>query len=92
MTKFFISQPMNGKTNAEIIVERTKCSEWLSKAFGSITIINSFIAEDPPKDCNIPAWYLGESIKALAKADVMVLWGDWENARGCLIKDGSREV
>ena len=87
MTTFFISQPMNGKTNEEIKADRRQCEAWLVKAFGSATIIDSFIVEDPPKGCkNIPAWYLGESIKQLAGADVLVLWGDWVNARGCLIE------
>lgn len=89
MTKFFISQPMNGKTDDEIKAERRKCEAWLDKAFGGCEFVNSFIIEDPPKGCNIPAWYLGESIKALAKADVLALWGDWRNARGCLLE---REV
>ncbi len=90
MTKFFISQPMNGKTDTEIKADRSKCQAWLLKAFGEITIVDSFILDNPPKDCtNIPAWYLGESIKALSRADVLVLWGDWKNARGCLLE---REV
>ena len=58
MTTFFISQPMNGKTDEEIKADRRKCEAWLTKAFGSATIIDSFIAEDAPKDCkNIPVWY-----------------------------------
>ena len=90
MTTFFISQPMNGKTDEEIKADRRKCEAWLVKAFGSVTIIDSFIAEDPLKDCkNVPAWYLGESIRQLSRADVLVLWGDWVDARGCLIE---REV
>lgn len=90
MTTFFISQPMNGKTDEEIKAERKKCEAWLAKAFGTVTIIDSFIVEDPPKDCkNTPAWYLGESIRQLARADVLVLWGDWMDARGCLLE---REV
>ena len=87
MTTFFISQPMNGKTDEEIKADRRKCEAWLVKAFGSATIIDGFIVEDPPKDCkNIGTWYLGESIKKLARADVLVLRGDWVNARGCLIE------
>lgn len=90
MTTFFISQPMNGKTDEEIKADRRKCEAWLAKTFGPATVIDSFIIEDPPKDCkNIPAWYLGESIRKLARADVLVLWGDWTNARGCLLE---REV
>lgn len=90
MPTFFISQPMNGKTDEEIKADRRKCEAWLASAFGSITIIDSLIAEDLPKDCNnILAWYLGESIKQLSRADVLVLWGDWKNSRGCLLE---REV
>lgn len=44
MTTFFISQPMNGKTDEEIKADRRKCEAWLTKAFGSATIIDSFIA------------------------------------------------
>lgn len=88
MTRFFISQPMNGKTDAEIKAERQRCEAWLIKAFGSDNeAIDTFFLDEPPKDCkNSGLWYLGESIKALSQADVLVLWGDWGYARGCLIE------
>lgn len=86
MARFFISQPTNGKTDEEIKADRRECEAWLSKAFGCAIVIDSFVIEDPPKDCNIPVWYLAKSTEALSKADVLVLWGDWKKARGCLLK------
>ena len=49
-------------------------------------IIDSFITKAPPKDSNIPVWYLHKSIELLAQADMAVFAFDWHNARGCVIE------
>lgn len=87
MTKLFISQPMKGFTDEEIKGNRRDCGAWLARVFGVAEVIDTFFLDEPPKDCKNPAlWYLGESLKALSKADVLVQWGDCANARGCMIE------
>lgn len=60
MKKLFISQPMNGKTNEQILEERQKA---ISSFDDEIEVIDSFF-KDAPHDAT-PLWYLGESIKLL---------------------------
>ncbi len=87
MTTFYIVQPMEGKSDEQIREERSKCQSWLFNAFESITIIDDFIEEPAPKDCKkIFVWSLGEAIKRISRADVLVLWGNWEDDERCTIE------
>ena len=81
MKKLFISQPMNGKTNEQILEERQKA---ISSFDDEVEVIDSFF-KDAPHDA-IPLWYLGESIKLLGDADVVYFCKDWEKYRGCTIE------
>lgn len=86
MKKLFISQPMNGKTNEEILAVRTKAIESAERELGEkVEVIDSFF-KDAPADAS-PMWYLGESIKLLATADVAYFAEGWEKARGCVIEN-----
>lgn len=88
MTKIFISQPMRGKTNEEIIKERETIADRLAIHFHRqderIDIIDSFFKDDP-HDAR-PLWYLGESIKLMSLADIVFFCKGWQVARGCLIE------
>lgn len=83
--KIFISQPMNGKTDEEIIKERNQLIDCAKEHYGeNIEVIDSFF-KGAPHNAN-PLWFLGESIKKLSEADVAVFAKDWEKARGCKIE------
>ena len=84
MTKIFISQPMQNKTNQEIEQERKEIIEKAENYFGEIEVIDSFF-KDAPHDAK-PLWFLGKSLELLSNADVIVLGKFWENARGCRIE------
>ena len=84
MTKIFISQPMNNKTNQEIEQERNYIIEKSKTYFGEIEVIDSFF-KDAPHDAK-PLWFLGKSLELLSTADVAVFAKNWENARGCRIE------
>ena len=88
MTKIFISQPMNGKTTEEIEEERNYTIGTLRSRFARknecIEIIDSFF-KNAPHDAK-PLWYLGESIKLMSEADVVVFCNGWLTARGCQIE------
>ena len=87
MKKIFISQPMNGLTDEEILETRKNIQIRAEKEIGeSVELIDSFITEDPDKNNNIPVWYLGKSILCLCKADIAYFGGDWKSARGCNIE------
>lgn len=88
MKKIFISQPMRGLTDEEILKAREEILIKAEKKMGKpVELIDSFI-EDYPGEINkhIPVFYLGKSIQFLSQADVAYFGGDWRNARGCKIE------
>ena len=88
MKKIFISQPMRGLTDEEIIKAREEILIKAEKKIGEpVELIDSFI-EDYPGEINkhIPVYYLGKSIDFLSQADIAYFGGDWRNARGCKIE------
>ena len=88
MKKLFISQPMRGLTDEEILKLREEIRIRAEKKIGEpVDLIDSFI-EDYPGGINkyIPVWYLGKSIQFLSQADIAYFGGDWRNARGCIIE------
>lgn len=91
MIKLFVSQPMNGKTDADILNERNLVIA--SATFRiqkrelnppDIEVIDSFF-QGAPHDAK-PLWYLGESLKKLAEADVAIFAKNWQKSRGCKIE------
>lgn len=83
--KLFISQPMRGKSDEEILAERRKAVGRFMELFGDdVEIIDSFM-RGAPHDAK-PLWFLGESIKLLGEADAAYFCPGWEDARGCRIE------
>lgn len=70
MKKLFISQPMRGKSNEEIIVEREKAVKSAAEKLGEpVEVIDSFFKNAPVTAA--PLWFLGKSLEALAGADII---------------------
>ena len=86
MKKVFISQPMYGKSNEEIIKDRERIINLLKENYANeeIEIIDSFFM-DAPIYAN-PLWFLGKSIMLLSIADIVVFAKGWRSARGCKIE------
>lgn len=85
--KVFISQPMKGLTDEEILKVREDAIELATIALRSsegVEIIDSFF-QSAPTDAK-PLWYLGKSLELLSTADVCIFVKGWENARGCKIE------
>lgn len=86
MKKLFISQPMKGKTDEEILKERQKAIESAKKNLGEdVEVIDSFF-QSAPADAS-PLWFLGKSLELLSKADIAYFAKGWEEARGCKIEN-----
>ncbi|MFW2500417.1 DUF4406 domain-containing protein [Clostridium diolis] len=86
MKKLFISQPMRGFTDEEILKAREEIRIKAENTIGEpVELIDSFFEDFKPIG-NIPVSYLGKSISMLAEADVAYFGGDWKNARGCKIE------
>ena len=88
MKKLFISQPMKGFTDEEILKAREEIRVKAEKTIGEpVELIDSFMRKYPgEKNKVIPVWYLGKSIQFLSQADVAYFGGEWRNARGCKIE------
>lgn len=83
MKKVFISQPMNGKTDVEILEVRAAAARQAQETVGEeIEILDTFW----PNDRGTPLNMLGRSIMMLAQADVAVFCPGWDQARGCKIE------
>lgn len=84
--KLFISQPMRGKTNEEILAVRAKAIESAERNLGEkVEVIDSFF-RNAPVDAK-PLWYLAKSLELLSNADVVYFAKDWEQYRGCRIEN-----
>ena len=85
MKKLFISQPMRGKTDEEILAVREKAIKSAEKLIGEpVEVIDSFFQSVPVGVK--PLWYTGESIKLLAEADVAYFTKGCNEFRGCRIE------
>ena len=78
----FISQPMSGKSDAEILSVREEVKAVIREKYGdNVFIIDSFI-----KSNKSPVYMLGTAISLMSSADVVVFADGWENSRGCRIE------
>lgn len=86
MKKLFISQPMKGKTDEEILAERRKAVRSAERVLGeTVEVIDSFF-QSAPADAK-PLWFLGKSLELLAGADIAYFAKGWQEARGCKIEN-----
>ena len=83
MVKAFLIQPMNGKSEKEILDER-ELMNMLFQVKG-ITLIDSYI-KDARTSNNPGVWYLGKSIELMADADIVCLLPGWNKNRGCKLE------
>lgn len=87
MKKLFISTPMRGKTDEEILAVREKAIASAERNLGEkVEVINSFF-QGMSHEKNTPLYLLGKAIELMADADVVYFSKDWENARGCMIEN-----
>lgn len=90
MKKLFISQPMRGKTDGQILSERDLAIKRAKELLGDdVELIDSFFSgfpEDNDKSINKPVFYLGKSLEKLAYADVAYFCKGWNEYRGCKIE------
>lgn len=86
MKKLFISQPMRDKRDEEILKARETAVGFAKEILAEdVEVIDSFF-QRAPADAK-PLWYLGESLKLLATADVAYFAPGWNKARGCKIEN-----
>lgn len=92
MKKLFVSVPMKGRTEEEIKASIQKMKKIAEIYEGEeLELIDSYIEGNPPKGNNEAIFYLGESLKKMAQADVFV--GIYESYEwsGCRIENITAE-
>lgn len=91
VTKVFISQPMNGLSDKEIMVVRNAAEQdvlrILENVSGQIEFLDSFFPDDPPTTAaKHGLYYLGKALQLLAEADYAYFCEGWNVARGCAVE------
>ena len=90
--KVFVSLPMSGidsdkvyKRMKEIFV---KFCIVIGRKDNSITLIDQFFKVFADKESikNVPVWCLGDSIKTMSKASIVIFSENYMTARGCMIE------
>ena len=88
MSKIFISQPMNGRSEIDILKERERIYiDWLDLLYyGKFDeLIDSYTKTNVPYGAG-RLWYLGDDIQKMADADIVILAPGWEKAAGCCVE------
>ena len=87
MKKLFVSVPMKGRTEEEIKASIQKMKKVAEIYEGEeLELIDSYVEDNPPKDNNQAIWFLGESLKKLAQADVFMGICESYDWNGCCIE------
>lgn len=92
MKKLFVSVPMNGRSEDEIKASIQKMKK-IAEIYEAeeLELIDSYIEDNPPKDSKEAVWYLGESLKKLAQADVFMGICESYDWRDCQIERETAE-
>ena len=92
MKKLFVSVPMKGRTEEEIRKTIDKMKKIAEIFEGEeLELIESYIEDNPPKSNNQAIWFLGESLKKLAQADVFIGISEAWAWSGCQIERETAE-
>lgn len=76
---------MRGKGIEEILEERKAVVNSLESK-EDFEIINNVYDSPTEKVKYDSVWYLGKSLEALSKADLVLLYPGWENYDGCVVE------
>ena len=97
MLTVYISQPMTGRDETDIIEERGRAAEEIKAIYGKdVEICDSYRTDIEREHAestmlyynNTPDLYwLGESLKSLSWADVIWFCDGWEHSRGCKVEN-----
>lgn len=88
MKRIFVSVPMKGRTEVEIKVSIQKMKKIAEIYEGEeLELIDSYIEDNPPDNCNQGIWYLAKSMERLSRADVFIGIDEVYDWRGCDIEN-----
>ena len=84
----FISQPMNGLSDDEIISARNRAINYITSryALSDVYIIPSYITDDVPCESNQELHNFERSIDLMSDADIVLFVKGFERSRGCMLE------
>ena len=90
--KAMLSQPMNGKTNEEIVATRERAIKELGAA--GYEVVNTLFTDEwySPENMknrgveNIPLCFLAKSLENMSLCNAAYFCKGWDKARGCKIE------
>lgn len=93
MIKVFISQPMHGLSDEEIVAERNRVVNKFIEAMkfqypimdAKVTVVNDVFRPYAPCSAS-RLWYLTEAIRDMEIADVIIFCKGWDKASGCRVE------
>lgn len=90
LAPIFISQPMSGIPEKEVLFQREMVMHNVKKLHEKCYILDSYF-KDQDELVKIPekyqaVWCLGDSIKIMSKAALVIFTRGWMYARGCMIE------
>lgn len=92
MKKLFVSIPMKGRTEEEIKASIQKMKKIAEIFEGEeLELIDSYIDEEPPENCNRGVWFLAKSIEMIAVADVFIGIHESYDWSGCWCENAVAE-
>lgn len=87
--KIFISQPMRGLTDEEVLAKRLEVGERL-RSQGNKVFFTYYLTEPERSEADgpsaVPLVYMARSISQMALADAVYFCKGWEEARGCRVE------
>lgn len=87
----FISLPMKGRTEEDVLKEMLDVFEKLEKRFPNISFafVDSYhkaIPSDISETRKEGAWIITHSLKLMAMSDLVIFAGGWASAKGCIVE------
>lgn len=88
MKKLFISQPMSGLSQEQILLERNIAYEKAKEVLkdDEVVVLDSYFYDYNPTNNRIPLQYLAKALTVLADADIVYFAEGWEGSRGCRVE------
>jgi len=90
--KAMISQPMAGKTDAEIVATRDRALSVLRELGYDVVntlFTDEWYSQEAMKERgveNVPLCFLAKSLENMSKCHVAYFCAGWQNARGCRVE------
>jgi hypothetical protein len=86
--KIFISIPMNGRPDEEVLSEMKTIIQDYEDIYGGETeLIETLLPMDNTPVNNERIYMLGRSIQLMALADAVIFAPNWKKARGCRVEE-----